>query len=136
MLKILIQSLGLALALATCLAANLSAQGVTLKAEASVLYGSADKCTQPATVDFAKVKKLTPEWKLIKTEGVDKGSARYALLVEDMNRRIRRLCEEVAKSLGKDCVLRKGDIESEKGLAVSDVTDEVVAKLESGSIGS
>lgn len=125
-----------ALVIAATLATSLLAQGLTLKADATVLYGSADKCSQPAIIDFAKVKKLTPEWKLIKAEGVDKGSARYELLVEDMNKRIKRLCEEVAKALGRDCVVRKGDIDSEKGLSVSDVTDEVAAKLESGSVAA
>ena len=35
---------------------------------------------------------------VIKAEGVDKGSARYELLIEDMNKRIKRLCELHATS--------------------------------------
>lgn len=116
--------------------ASLPAQGVTLRAEARVLYGNAERCSQPAQIDYQKIKKLTPEWKLIKADGIDKGSARYELLIEDMHKRLQRICAEVAKALGKDCILRKGDVESENGLVVSDITDDVVAKLESDTVAS
>lgn len=131
-LRAILTTIALLLAFSTTLAA----QGVTLKADARVLYGNAERCTQPALVDYQKIKKLTPEWKLIKADGIDKGSARYELLIEDMNKRIQRICAEVAKTLGKDCILRRGDVESEKGLVVSDITDDVVAKLESDTVAT
>ena len=108
-----------------------SAQGVILREDSMVLYGSAANCTQPASVDFQKLKKATPEWKTIRSEGVQKGTARYDLLVDDMNRRIKRLCEEVAKATGKDCILCKGDVENDRGLEVVDLTSQLLRKIES-----
>ena len=120
-----------AVAFVLLLPAALASQGVQVKDSAGVLYGTTAKCSQPAVVDLAKIRKATPEWKTIKAEGVHKGSARYDLLVEDMNKRIRRICADVAKAAGKDCVIAKGEIENENGLTVTDLTDQVVTKLES-----
>ena len=117
-----------ALLSALLLCAALVGQGVQLKADAQVLYGAAAKCSQPASVDFCRLKKLTPEWKLIKSEGVDRGSARYDLLMEDLNKRIKRLVADAAKTAGKDCVLRKGDIENANGLTVVDLTEQIDRK--------
>ena len=113
------------------LVAILAAQGVKLKDSAVVLYGSAANCSQPAVVDFHKIKKATAEWRTIKAEGVQRGTARYDLLVEDMNKRIKKLCAEVAKAAGKDCVICKGDVDNDNGLKVADLTDQVTTKLES-----
>ena len=119
------------LAITTLLTLSLAAQGVQAKDGAVVLYGTTAKCSQPATIDLARVKKATPEWKTIRADGVQKGSARYDLLIEDMNKRIKKICEDIAKAAGKDCVIAKGGIENENGLAVADLTDQVVTKLES-----
>src|SRR5262245_22331343 len=107
------------------------AQGLLVKAEAHVLFGIATKCSQPAYVDFNKLKKLTPEWKLIRSEGVRRGSARYDLLTEDLNKRIKKIVVEIAKTTGKDCVLCKGDVEDANGLTLIDLTEQVATKLES-----
>lgn len=110
-----------------------AAQGVVMKSGGVVLCGSASNCTQPATIDMKKVAKATPEYKTIKSEGVPKGSARYDLLVAQMVKRIKQACSDVAKVEGKDCIVRKGDIEQDNGLAVSDLTDKVIEKVESSS---
>ena len=123
----------LAIAAVLVFAAAGAAQGVVMKSSGVVLCGSASNCTQPATVDMKKVAKATPEYKTIKSEGVPKGSARYDLLVAQMIKRIKQACSDVAKAEGKDCVVRSGDIDRDNGLAVTDLTDKVVEKVESSS---
>lgn len=108
-----------------------SAQGVTTKRNAVVLYGSPATCSQPATINHQKVKKATPEWQTIRSEGVRKGSARYELLVSAMSARIKRACKSAAESAGRDCVVRQGDIKDARGLTVKDLTAAVINVLES-----
>lgn len=107
------------------------AQGIDTKSGAVVFSGSSLNCTAPATIDYRKVRNTTPEWKTIRSDGVRKGSARYTLLLNKMDRRIKECCRAVARTEGKDCIVRKGDISDAKGLKVVDVTREVVKKLES-----
>lgn len=116
----------LALALPVVLTAGLVAQGIELKSKALVLFGSAVSCTQPATIDFDKVKKATPEWKKIRSEGVRKGSARYSLLMSDLEKRLKRLASGVAGDAGKDCIVRKGDIKNDNGLSIADLTSKLI----------
>ena len=120
-----------ALALAFACAVPATAQGVETKSDAVVYFGNASTCTKPATIDFKKVRKQTPEWKTIRSEGVRKGSARYSLLISDMTKRIKKLCKKVAQDEGNDCVLKDGSISDAKGLDVDDLTKNVVKLLES-----
>lgn len=115
----------------TVLALTALAQGVEVKDAAAVLYGSASTTTQPAVIDFDEVKKKTPEWKTIRSEGVRPDSARYQLLMSDLDKRLRRLCRQVAQDQGRDCVIRKGDIKQDNGLTVEDLTDALVQAVES-----
>ncbi len=112
------------------LTAALSAQGIEVKSSAVVLAGSTANCTQPATIDFDEVKEATPEWKTIRSEGVQAGSARYQLLTSKMNQRIRSACSQVASAESRDCVVREGDIRNDNGLDVADLTDQVVEQIE------
>lgn len=107
------------------------AQGITTKRNAVVLYGSPSTCSQPATIDYRKVKKATPEWRTIRSKGVRKGSARYDLLISAMNARIKRAAKSAAEANGRDCVVREGDIKDARGLAVKDLTKAVINGLES-----
>jgi hypothetical protein len=106
------------------------AQGVELKRGAMVLVGSAANCTQPAEIDYKKVRDKTPEWKTIRAEGVPADSARYDLLVSEMNKRIKAASRKVAEDAGNDCVLCKGDVVDARGQQVADVTDKVIEQLE------
>jgi hypothetical protein len=119
------------LSVAFALAASAWAQGIETKSGAQILFGSAANCSKPATIDVDKVRKATPEWRTIKADGVPRSSARYDLLVAEMNQRIQSACKDVAQGGGHDCVLSKCDLADAKGLKVTDITDEVVRKLES-----
>ncbi|MHC5065355.1 MAG: hypothetical protein ACYTG5_15410 [Planctomycetota bacterium] len=107
------------------------AQGIDVKSKALILSGSSRNCTAPASIDYKKVRLKTPEWKTIRGEGVRKGSARYTLLLNKMDKRIKDSCRAVAADQGKDCVIRKGDVSNARGLKVVDMTSEVINRLES-----
>jgi len=94
-----------------------------------VLFGSTANCSQPSTLNYRKVQGATPEWKTIKSDGVKKGSARYALLISEMNSRIKTACATVAQTESRDCVVRQGDISNAGGLTVTDLTSDVIAEL-------
>ncbi|MHC4515437.1 MAG: hypothetical protein ACYTGW_20805 [Planctomycetota bacterium] len=113
------------------LAVVTAAQGIKTKRSAVVFYGSPTTCSQPATIDYKKVRKATPEWKTIRSEGVRKGSGRYDLLISAMNGRIKRACKSAAEAGGRDCVVREGDIKDARGLSVQDLTKGVIGALES-----
>ena len=108
--------------------ASLLAQ-VDLKDTAVVYFGSAANTTAPASLDETKVREATAEWQTIKSEGVRAGSARYLLLVGEMDKRIRDAVKSVAGEAGKDLVVRANDIENQRGREVVDITDKVVGKL-------
>jgi hypothetical protein len=124
----------LAVGMGLALAIGAAAQGVELKSSATTYFGSAASCTQPATIDFDRVRDATPEWQTIRSEGIRKGSARYSLLISEMNARIHRACRKAAEEAGRDCVVGHRDIKDDRGLQVEDLTDAVVAKLESGEL--
>ena len=119
-------------ALICSFAASALAQGIELKATGKTYYGTASTCSQPATINYDRVRDATPEWQTIRSEGVRRGTARYPLLVSEMNARIERASRKAAEDAGRDCVVGHDDIKNDNGLQVSDLTDDVVAKLESG----
>jgi hypothetical protein len=123
----------LSLLLTAVVAAAPTAAQIDTRADAVVLHGSPANCSQPATIDYAKVARKTAEHKTIESDNVRKDSARYNLLMSRLKNRIKNACQKVAKDSGYDCVVREGDIKDEKGRSVRDVTDDVIAELESAS---
>ena len=105
------------------------AQGIKLKGGAVVLYGSASSCSQPAVINYTKVRNATPEWKTIRKDGVKKGTARWDLLMQKLSARVKKAVKAAAVGEGRDCVVRKGDIKKKNGLDVADLTAEVVSNL-------
>ncbi len=106
------------------------AQCIRTKRGAVVLFGSAANCCQPSTIHYKRVQKATPEWKTIKSERVKKGSARYDLLISEMNSRINTEGASVAQDESRDCVVRTGDIKDAGGQTVTDLTDAVIDELD------
>ena len=103
---------------------------VTLKRKAVVYIGSAANTSAPATVDEKKVRASTPEWQKIERDGIDPDSARGKQLITKMNQRIRKAVKAVADSESRDMVTRKKDMKDDRGRAVVDLTDQVVAEIE------
>ena len=102
---------------------------VDLKQDAVVYFGSASNTSAPAQIDETKVRKATPEWQKIQAEGVRRGSARYILLMSEMDNRIRSAAQTVAGATGKDLIVRKGDITDAQGKTVVDVTSKIIREL-------
>ena len=117
------------LLLAVLLATSVSAQ-VTLKKKAVVYVGSASNTSAPATLDAAKVRLATPEWKKIQSSGIDPNSARGKQLITKMNQRIRQAVKSVADAEGRDMVTRKKDLKDDRGRDVVDLTDLVITEIE------
>lgn len=117
------------LLLAVLLASSISAQ-VTLKKKAVVYVGSASNTSAPATLDAAKVRLATPEWKKIQSSGIDPNSARGKQLITKMNLRIRQAVKAVADAEGRDMVTRKKDLKDDRGRDVVDLTDLVITEIE------
>lgn len=101
-------------------------QGVKLKKGAQILFGTADYCSRPATVELAKVQAATPEGRSIESTGVSPGSARYRLLRAAMHRRVVTSCAAAARDAGFDLVVRNGDILDARGMTVGDLTAAVL----------
>ena len=102
---------------------------VELKKDAVVFSGNASNTSAPATMDEAKVRRATTEWQTIEADGVKRGSARYLLLVAEMDKRIRSAAQKAASGASKDLVVRAGDIANARGKTVADLTDDVIANL-------
>lgn len=111
------------------------AQGIVCEAGAVVFHGSSSNASHPATIDMKKVEKETPEYKTIKSEGVKKGSARYEILLSKMHERIKNAARLAAEARGCDCVVRSDDVKDARGLALIDLSKEVIDLLESADAG-
>lgn len=102
---------------------------VDLASDAIVLSGSASNCTRPATVNWKKVRNATDEWKKIQDEGLRKDSPKYRILHGKMLKKIKAASRAAASSGGYDLVVRSGDISNDRGLPVSDITQDVIRNL-------
>jgi len=102
---------------------------VTVKSGAVVYHGSASNTSAPATIDEAKVREATPEWKKIQAEGIDPDSAQGKQLMVRMNTRIQDAVQSVAAAENRDMVTRKDDISDRQGREVVDLTDKVAKKV-------
>jgi hypothetical protein len=102
---------------------------VTVKSGAVVYHGSASNTSAPATIDEAKVREATPEWKKMQAEAIDPDSAQGKQLVVRMNTRIQDAVRSVAAAENRDLVTRKDDISDRQGRDVVDLTDKVAKKV-------
>jgi Skp family chaperone for outer membrane proteins len=104
---------------------------VTVKSGAVVYHGSASNTSAPATIDEAKVREATPEWKKMQAEAIDPDSAQGKQLMVRMNTRIQDAVRSVAAAENRDLVTRKDDISDRQGREVTDLTDKVAKKVAS-----
>ncbi len=114
---------------AVAVSVSLGFAQVDLKSDAVVYFGSCSNTSAPAVLDEQRVREATQEWQTIQAEGVRRGSARYMLLVGEMDRRIRAAARTAASNASKDLVVRSGDIQNDNGKTVVDITSDVIANL-------
>ena len=108
---------------------TLTAQGIEVKNNKSVICGVPSVSTKPGTINYEQVERSTQEYRTIKSEGVKKGSARYNILISQMSTRIKLSTELVAQEEGIDCVVKKGEIKKSE-YEVKDLTKKVIECLE------
>lgn len=120
----------IAIAAILTLGAQATAQGVELRRDAAVYFGSASNTTAPASIDEDQVREATPEYRKIESEGIRKGTARYKILMAEMDKRIRAAVRTTVSETKNDLVVRDGDVLDARGKEVADITDDVIDHLE------
>ena len=101
-------------------------QGIVLRPDADILFGSPSICNRPATVDLDQLRASTPEWQKIQRDSIDRGSARYALLVDKMRTGLKARIQSAAMARDIDLVVAADDIVESNGLMIVDLTAEVL----------
>lgn len=108
-------------------------KGTTLRGlkvkKRDVLWGNAHRSTAPAEVDLAQAIAATREGRRIEDEGIERGSARYDILMAKANARVRTVVRRIAIANSRDCVVKSASYRNPDGLPVSDLTSKVVDAL-------
>ena len=98
-------------------------------ARKDVLSGNPHQTAAPAEIDLARCIGATPEGQTIESERVERGSARYSILMTKAHERVVRAVAHVAAQKSRDCVVKKGSYRNPEGLTVLDISDEVIAAI-------
>lgn len=98
--------------------------------EQRVFWGDSKKFETPAEVDYKQVVISTPEYGELKKKKVEKGSAKYWILLNNASERAIRTIGEVAVSTKYDLVVDKGFLGAlNPPLEGADITGQVLDKL-------
>jgi len=76
--------------------------------EQRVFWGDTDNFENPAEVDYRAAVKATPEYQEMKEEKVEKGTAKYWILLNSASERALRVIAEVAEASEYDLVVDTG----------------------------
>jgi len=99
--------------------------------EQKIFWGSADSFENPAEVDYQKVVKATPEYKSIRKEKVESGTAKYWILISKASDRAVRVINEVGIENGHDLVAAQGYLGGlEPPIAAANITGLALKKLD------
>lgn len=93
----------------------------------NVYLGNAANFTKPAEVDADAVYAEIAEYKRVRDESIQPGTAEYDLLMSKASRRFYKALRQAQKDGGYDLVARSGSVTSPD--AVPDVTADVIAAL-------
>lgn len=101
--------------------------------EQKVFWGNPAKFEKPASVDYKAVVMATDEFKSIKQNKIEAGSAKYWILISQASEKAVKAVAAVGKESQYDLIVAKGYLES-VGLAVqpTDVTNTVLEHLSRG----
>ena len=99
--------------------------------EQKVFWGNPAKFEKPAAVDYKAVVMATDEYKSIKQNKIETGSAKYWILISQASERAVKAVTAVGKESQFDLIVAKGYLES-VGLNVqpTDVTNAVLEQLQ------
>ncbi len=99
--------------------------------EQRIFYGSALNFAQPASVDYQKVVRSTPEYNEIRDKRIENGTARYWILMSEASNHAVQLISSVGKESDYDIIVANGYLEGlEEPIETVDVTELVLKKLE------
>lgn len=99
-------------------------------ARKDVLFGNPRTAKKPGVVDMSRALAATPEGRQVADEGVEKGSAKYSILMAKAHARVRKIVKRVAVRSDCDCVVKTGSIKKNpQNLPITDLTELVVAAL-------
>ena len=101
--------------------------------EQKVFWGNPAKFEKPASVDYKAIVTATDEYKSIKQNKIEAGSAKYWILISQASERAVRAIAAVGKESQYDLIVAKGYLES-VGLTVqpTDITNAVLERLQKG----
>ena len=101
--------------------------------EQKIFWGNPAKFEKPAFVDYKAVVMATDEYKSIKQNKIETGSAKYWILISQASERAVKAVVAVGKESQYDLIVAKGYLES-VGLTVqpADVTNAVLERLQKG----
>jgi hypothetical protein len=98
-----------------------------------VFWGNPAKFEKPASVDYKAVVMATEEYKSIKQNKIEAGSAKYWILISQASEKAVKAIAAVGKESQYDLIVAKGYLES-VGLTVqpTDATNAVLERIQKG----
>lgn len=99
-----------------------------------VFWGNPAKFEKPASVDYKAIVMATSEYKSIKQNKIEAGSAKYWILISQASEKAVKAIAAVGKESQYDLIVAKGYLES-VGLTVqpTDATNAVLERLQKGT---
>jgi hypothetical protein len=95
-----------------------------------VYYGTPEQFEKPGEVDYDAIVRATPEYEEIERKKVERGSARYWILLSNAGDHAVRLIAEVGMETEHDLIAALGYLSSlEKPIPAEDLTPLVLSKL-------
>ena len=99
-----------------------------------VFWGSAAGFEKPGEVDYDSVLKVTPEYKQIKKDRIERGTGKYWILLNQATDRSTRAITEVGQNTDYDLIAQSGYLASlTPAVAADDVTPLVLTAIEGGT---
>ncbi len=122
------------------LAVTAVAESFTIPAESvdeqKIFWGNPAKFEKPASVDYKAIIMATEEYKSIKQNKIEAGTAKYWLLISQASEKAVKVIAEVGKNSEYDLVVAKGYLESLNIKAAPvDITAAVLERLQKGKSG-
>ncbi len=124
---LIVVAVALALLVPSAMATSIPADQVDAQ---SIYVGNPANFEIPASVNYEKVVKATPEFKELRKMKIDKGSAQYWILVSRASEHAVRAIKNVAGDGGYDLVGEKDYLaELTPAIAAEEITDKVLTAI-------
>ena len=99
-----------------------------------VYYGAPSSFDNPAEVDYERIVRATPEYKEIQSDGIERGTGRYWILLSRASDRVGRLVSNVGNAEEYDLIASQGYLGClDPAIPAEDITELVLAELESST---